>query len=372
MTSYLKSLEIENFGGHKHTVVELSPGVNVFWGNNNAGKTYVFKALNWVVNNRPSSGRMLHRSIKDKGTVRVTVVTSEDRTVTHEKDIFVNKKGEKKVKESRYIIDGEVFSGYGTSVPEEVKEVLNISSINIQKQLEGPYLVTSSPGEIARVINKYTQLDDSELFVREANGLVTSYDKLISDAKENLEYWEEEVKKYKGIEKIGKKLDELEALEKEIAELETKEADILFRCQDIATLDEEIKTLSKDFDEIEKMFFDLENIETAWRKKYEVFNFLDSLKPYTEWVELNVENIDGLFSELEGVLSEEKNISQELEVINEAVVIDGDYRIAFNDMMTAYEDFVDDLKKNKVCAMCFHKLSEKDFERIRNAYLPEV
>ncbi len=46
----LKSLRLENFQSHKDLYVEFSDGLNIITGTNNAGKTAIFRALDYIYN----------------------------------------------------------------------------------------------------------------------------------------------------------------------------------------------------------------------------------------------------------------------------------------------------------------------------------
>jgi len=50
----IKQLTIKNFQSHKKTKLEFSDGVNIIIGQSDSGKTAIIRALNWVVNNKPS------------------------------------------------------------------------------------------------------------------------------------------------------------------------------------------------------------------------------------------------------------------------------------------------------------------------------
>ena len=54
----------------------------------------------------------------------------------------------------------------GTDVPESVTEALNISPLSIQSQMDPPFLLSSSPGEVARALNEVADLEkiDTTLF----------------------------------------------------------------------------------------------------------------------------------------------------------------------------------------------------------------
>ena len=98
-------------------------------------------------------------------------MTLNDKTeVTLSKDVRINKKGEKVVTGQKYTIDqgalgNHNFEGFSTSVPDQIEETLNLSELNIQEQFDIPFLVMTSPGEIARTINRITKLEKVDEWV---------------------------------------------------------------------------------------------------------------------------------------------------------------------------------------------------------------
>lgn len=49
-TKFIKTLELENFQSHKYLKLNLSEGFNVITGTNNAGKTAIWRAIDFIFN----------------------------------------------------------------------------------------------------------------------------------------------------------------------------------------------------------------------------------------------------------------------------------------------------------------------------------
>jgi DNA repair ATPase RecN len=145
----IKSLSIQNFQSHEKTELEFHSGVNTIIGSSDCGKTAIIRALRWLVWNRPSGDAIRSRW---GGSTDVRVETEEgDVTRTKDKvDLYtLDRRGSELLK----------FKAFGTSVPEEVSRFLNISEINLQSQLDAPFLVSSTAGEVAAHFNKIVRLD---------------------------------------------------------------------------------------------------------------------------------------------------------------------------------------------------------------------
>lgn len=142
----INRIQIKNFQSHKESDLQLHPGVNVIVGTSDSGKTAVLRALKWLVWNRPGGDSF--RSTWG-GKTEVIIHTEDEHGISRTKDKGVN----------QYAMDTEIFNAFGTDVPKEIKDVLNISDINLQQQMDSPFLLTSSPGEVAKHFNKIAHLD---------------------------------------------------------------------------------------------------------------------------------------------------------------------------------------------------------------------
>jgi len=55
--------------------------------------------------------------------------------------------------------DRQDWSAIGTGVPEAVTQTLNISELSWQSQMDPPFLLSASPGDVARTLNEVADLD---------------------------------------------------------------------------------------------------------------------------------------------------------------------------------------------------------------------
>jgi DNA repair protein SbcC/Rad50 len=145
----IKLIHIQNFQSHEETYCEFHPGVNIIVGTSDSGKTAIIRALRWVVWNRPS-GSSIRSNWGGKTEVRIStnegiVVRSKDKT-----DKYIIRI------EGRKDLELEAFS---TSVPPEVSNLLGISEVNLQQQLDRPFLLDDTPGDVAKHFNKVARLD---------------------------------------------------------------------------------------------------------------------------------------------------------------------------------------------------------------------
>ena len=151
-----RKLEIKNFQSHKHTEMTFDPGVNIIYGLSQAGKTAILRAMRLAIYNRPSGAKYYSNFAAPKGQTEISIELDNGQ-VHLTKFVKRAKDGQKVLDGTEYETQGMTFSP-GVDVPEEVRKLFNMTEINIQNQFDAPFLATSSPGEIARTINRITKL----------------------------------------------------------------------------------------------------------------------------------------------------------------------------------------------------------------------
>lgn len=195
----ITKVEIENFQSHKKSVLEFVPGTNVIIGKSDAGKSAVFRAINWVASNRP-----LGDSFRSEwgGDTRVALSTSEGDVVERIRSATKNE----------YIINGKALKAFGHDVPEEVVQVLKLEPANIQAQMDSPFLLAISPGEAARQLNKAASIDDIDKTISGLKKTQTDVSRNLKHEQDKLESLQEQIKQYDNIEELEKKVVEVEEL----------------------------------------------------------------------------------------------------------------------------------------------------------------
>lgn len=168
-------LEVENYQSIQSADVPLGP-LTVIVGDNTAGKSALLRAIRAACFNETGTGFITHGA--DKTSVELTLRngnTDEFRLRWRKKreggatyDLFDPLNGD------------QHFSKLGSAVPPEVKAVLRIADIEVDKTLtitpqihrqgEYAFLIDKSEGQAARALAKMTKLD----VVVEAQGLIRS------------------------------------------------------------------------------------------------------------------------------------------------------------------------------------------------------
>lgn len=248
----IQKLTIQNFQSHAKTELEFSTGVNVIVGSTDSGKTAIIRALRWLIWNRPSGDSI--RSNRG-GDTSVKLQTDEDIIITRFKgktDSYISHvTGEEDVE----------FKAFGTSVPEEIINLLNINEINIQQQLDSPFLLTETPGAVASHFNKVAKLDKIDSSLQKVNSFIRE---LTSEIK----YKEEqEVKQIEGL----KKFEHLEKFEIEVEVLEGME--------------NQFKQLDKNADKLQGLINDIELINSDIKDKSKIIVVEKPLNQILDWID---------------------------------------------------------------------------------------
>lgn len=150
----LKSIHLKNFQSHKNTLITFAKqgALTVITGPSDSGKSAVIRALRWVFYNVPQGYGFIFNA-EDKCSV---LLTYDDGTTVER----IRSRGGV----NRYVVNGQVYEGFGTGVPLEVRQASGIRKLeigdqsfllNLSEQLDGPFLGKSVSGPArAKVLGK--------------------------------------------------------------------------------------------------------------------------------------------------------------------------------------------------------------------------
>lgn len=197
----IKTLTLENFQSHKKSELNFDKGLNIIVGQSDSGKTAIIRALRWLVWGRP-----LGNAFCSTWAEQTSVTVNVDNI-----DITRNEG-----KEKSYVISTikEPFRAFGTSVPEEVLNILNLSEINLQSQLDQPFLLSSSAGDVAQHFNKIARLDKIDTGLQNVQRWIKEIQKEIDFKTTQKETTKTELDKFSYLEKMEIDIEVLEEMEK--------------------------------------------------------------------------------------------------------------------------------------------------------------
>lgn len=206
----LERLIIKGFQSHLDTDITFDKGINFVKGDNACGKSAMRRALLWVLTNKPSGASFINWGFSDSDVCEATVVYNGH---------VVTRRRSRNGKVNEYVLDGESLSGFGVNVPDPVKAVLTLDDTNIELQHSSLFMLNESPPEMARRLNKLTNLEDIDKAFAAVRRMKLENSKSIKTAEEKLEELDAEIDKYSFMEDAGKLVVELEQKEKSVDEL---------------------------------------------------------------------------------------------------------------------------------------------------------
>ncbi len=199
----ITSLRIQNLESHKDTSFEFSPGLNVFVGESDRGKSGSFRAYKWLTQNSPGGEWM--RPLYWDGITTVTgTFLNPDLTVQR-----VRGKSE-----NNYILNDEKPINAGTSVPSNIAALLDLDDVNLQTQIERAFLMFETSGERGRILNRIAGLDEIETTLSNAKQDVGKLTRQYEAEKATRKVKEEELADFAPIEEMEDKVAQIDAMQK--------------------------------------------------------------------------------------------------------------------------------------------------------------
>jgi exonuclease SbcC len=108
-------------------------------------------------------------------------------------------------------VEALVFKAFGTEVPIEIKNALIFDSINIQEQLDAPYLFSETPGDVAKHFNKIAKLEKIDLSIQRVQSAINKLTQEINTSNSNIKVFKEALKDFDFIQEFENRLQILES-----------------------------------------------------------------------------------------------------------------------------------------------------------------
>ena len=306
----LERIEIRNFQSHKATNLDLSSSVNTLQGNSDCGKSAIMRALNWLIFN-PAGDYFVSSWAKKSKTISApceVTLYANGHKITRRRDKDFN----------GYMLDGQVFEATRNSVPPQILNVLGLGEVNLQKQLDPPFLLSMSPGDVSRYVNNLVNLSRIDTWVTAINGRtryltqeVDSGERKVADAQKLVDsyFW----------------VYDLELLSEKISELDWKISDRKENFENLKTsleLFEQKNSELSSLPDVGKVLELLSNAEQSRLKRLEVGQEVSILKEQIDNYEKRSNELEKIpnIEQVEKILSEAKSVDNEREKIKNKLV----------------------------------------------------
>lgn len=346
----LSSIHLKNFQGHKNTFVEFKKGVNTIIGSSDSGKSSVLRGLLWVMTNRPLGDSFRsHWAEKDETLVEIIW---DDHTIRRTKTKTSN----------TYTLDDETYKAMGTDVPEPILQVLNMSELNTQKQMDSPFLLSMPSPDIAKLLNKITNLNIIDKAFANMNSMVNTNRSLEKQLLQEEKKYKDTLKQYEGIEDLNNKAN---AIKKEVDDLYSKKEsheDLYDAIQKIQTCSIKIRDLSK----VEMMYKEIKNKATKILEIEKTPNNICSLierikthtrlKKSTTKLTNQTKTLQKIREQIQEVNEKQNDIKQLSKKINEIKET--------KEKLSTHQKIVSDLEKSiysispNICPLCGNKIKD--------------
>lgn len=214
----IEKIEIHNFQSHKATVLELDAKVNTLQGNSDCGKSAVLRALYWLIFN--PAGDYFISDWARKGKTQIApcevIVHANGHKIVRRRDKDFN----------GYYLDDEMFEATRNTVPKKISDILNLGEVNVQRQLDPPFLLSMSAGEVSRYINNLVNLTRIDTWTSAANSRERKLRQDVDAAFESVENARKKVESYSFLPRLEELSDTMESLESRRSDMDALYADL--------------------------------------------------------------------------------------------------------------------------------------------------
>jgi len=183
--------------------MEFVAGLNVIIGETDSGKSAILRALKWVLYNKPNGSGF--RSSWG-GETRVSIYIDDN--------VLIRGRGTS----NYYQLNDTQLTAFGSNVPEVVQQVTRFADINFQSQMDAPFLLSMSSGQVAQFLNEIASLSIIDTKLNSINSMVRSNTQNTTYIQEQQTELRNAIATYAYIEQAEMFVNKLEFVEHEIAQ----------------------------------------------------------------------------------------------------------------------------------------------------------
>jgi DNA repair exonuclease SbcCD ATPase subunit len=269
----IKKLIIQNFQSHGQSELNFDDGVNVIVGGSDSGKSAVIRALKWVIFNKPTGNAFRSNW---GGVTQVDLVIDGNPL-----DNNVVSRVRNGSKENSYHYNNQIFQALKGDIPSEISNFLELDWINFQQQLDSPFLLSETPGDVARFFNSIAGIDKIDTGLKNLNSWLRKAEAEKTSEENRIDELASAISNYDYLDEAEADLDEAETLDEEFSDVSKDIEELGNRISTLKKLEKEIDAMQElleaklDVEKIEELFSEKTNL--AWEKN-ELFKKIDTLK----------------------------------------------------------------------------------------------
>jgi hypothetical protein len=234
----LTRIQVRNFQSHPATTVDLSPGINAFIGESDQGKSAVLRGLLWAIDNRPSGDAIVSDWARDeKGVLTDECSVTVDSTAGNLRRIKTKSR-------NGYDVNGLKLDAIRTGVPAEVSSFFGIEAVNVQRQLDPPFLLADSGGARARFFNQLIKLEEIDQTMSAAESLRRATAAAIKPLEADIATTEASLAVLQGLPGVRDKAEALREDEDQLRILEARKAALAQLLSSLRAAREEVTRFS--------------------------------------------------------------------------------------------------------------------------------
>ncbi len=356
MNRQIKSIRIQDFQNHQDTFFTLKPGLNMFTGSSDSGKSAISRSLHLAL-----LDSFRKHDVRDgQKNAKVTITYNNGdwyaRTKGDTNEIEYQREGQEVVKHSRF----------SKNIPQDVTEFLGYmpktlsGALPLANQEEKFFLITLSDEALPKEVSRLLGIDDLEEAasllgsdVNKISGDIKRVAGEIENTKVKLEPYEDLDEKIKNLNKFKKMISEYEALEKEISEM----SDL---CAEYQKIGKQYTDCKAEKEKSEALFqFLLDSIPVLEKQFNEISDGLilnENILKTREQFKITKEKYNVFYEIAEGVIGTLiSGCVNEHTILDEIINLDDD----FNEISSDIESKSKDIEaQNKIIADCDEQIKE--------------
>lgn len=337
---YIVEIIAHNFQSHRHTVVQLTKGLNVFLGENDQGKTALAKrAIQWVLFNEPQGNDFVR--YKDGKVNKKGEPEREDLcyvTLKFDNGVEITRKREKNRNYYQLIDEtGEIlnFENFGNEVPEEIQKAVGISKLKVDNDIQlnlniigakDRSLIYESNNYKSKVIGSFAGTNVIDVTIRGIQADMRNISADIKTIEKDIEEIDKEIAEMGDMEKKEEIIDQIDNLYFSLSEE-------LFLKEELLRLNQSIKerktAILKDKEVVERLK-GLEELEGKLQEFESLVNEAEklmTLRSRLTHIHNRINERKKVIEEAKKVIQKHKNIEkEELELTKQELLLNDTHK----------------------------------------------